>query len=186
VAPAANVVTLDEVKAQLFYTGTAQDTHITQIRDAAEGMLDGLRGLLNRSILTQTWRLELDCFHEKEIRLPLGPVQSVASVVYMDVDGVEQTLDAQEYRFICINGIDYLVSKHGYSWPTTQSERGAVKITYVAGFHATAAPKPIKQLTLHMCYELYHNRGLTIANAMEDPTINSVVATWGVASFGNV
>src|SRR5262245_36909533 len=95
--PPAPVITLDEMKDYLRVVDDDEDDLIEGFISAVTQHLEGRDGWLGRSFVTQTWELSLDCFPRREIRIPLPPLQSVDSVKYDDVNGVEQTLSPSLY-----------------------------------------------------------------------------------------
>jgi uncharacterized phiE125 gp8 family phage protein len=59
-------------------------------------------------------------------------VQSIAEVVYVDIDGLPQVLDAAAY----VLSADHLWPAYGTVWPAARAQPDAVVITYLAGFGA--------------------------------------------------
>ncbi len=124
-----------------------------------------------RSLLTQTWRLTLDRFPPidsavnageelQTIFLPRPPVQSVSSVVYVDPDGNQQTLDPSKYQLELASEPARLRPAYAESWPSTRPVPGAVQVTYVAGYgdDPSDVPETIRQAIKLMTGELYWNR----------------------------
>ena len=120
-------------------------------------MLDGRDGILGRCLEPATWELVLDGFPAAEIRLPLGPVASVASVAFTDPEGAEGTVDSGRLR--AGRGRDlrgWLVPVSGFAWPATMDTINAVRVRFVAG---TGAPEGVKQAILDMVAARYDTRG---------------------------
>lgn len=124
----------------------------------------------NVALLDTAHRLELARFPRcREIELWPVPLASVASVVYDDADGVEQSLDAAAYT------VDYarlparLVLKRGQSWPATAGEPGSVRITYSSG-HGTAdrVPAELRAAVRLMAAHLFENREPAAPVAMSE------------------
>ena len=113
---------------------------------------------LSRQLITATWQLSLEAFPE-EIELWKLPVQSVASIQYVDADGVAQTLDEDQYQ-VDVAGQDVparIKPAYGCSWPTTRGDTyGAVTVTFLAGYGAESEDVPetirhgIELLTAHL------------------------------------
>ncbi|WP_435011730.1 head-tail connector protein [Tundrisphaera lichenicola] len=142
---------------------------------------------LRRALITQTWKLTLDqaaspfgggfCDGVYDlpvsalygglpsvIELPKGPVQSVASVVTYDPDGVSTAFSATNYYLDTAGA--RLVLKTGATWPSNLRPIAACEITYVAGYGTAAAvPQPIKSGIMMHVASLYEQRGMC-----EDPT----------------
>lgn len=170
VAPAA-LLTEAEVKAHLRVDHVYEDTFLTLIRTVACEFLDGRDAYLNRAVCTQTWRWYLPEFsYGDELHFPLPPLQSVTSVKYRDVDDVEQTFSADNYRVHANAHVGYIKLKDAASWPATAVRDDAVTVEFVAGYgDATAVPFAIKAAALLMVGRLYANRGdadETKANAL--------------------
>jgi uncharacterized phiE125 gp8 family phage protein len=72
--------------------------------------------------------------------LPLGPVQSIVSVKYIDPDGVEQTLANTVYVLDRYRRTALLRLAYGESWPSVRSQFDAVKVQYLAGYAFNDSP----------------------------------------------
>lgn len=136
--PGAEPVTLDEIKLDLGITWADQDTRLTALIAAAR---EACEHEIGRALITQTWELVLDAF-PAAIRLPHPPAQSVASVKYIDPDGVLQTLSAPSYQLDNYLEPAYVMPAYGLTWPATRAEPNAVRVQYVAGFGEGGADVP--------------------------------------------
>ena len=87
---------------------------------------------IGRAIINQTHRVTLDGFIAR-IELPVIPVQSV-EVKFLDVDGVEQTLDPQDYILDDARTPNAIVPAPGKAWPETFARINAVKVDAVCGY----------------------------------------------------
>lgn len=154
--PAAEPLSRAEAKLHLRVDLTDDDADIDDLVRAARELVEEHSG---RSLVTQTWRLELDRFPCWDIRLPRGPLQSVTSITYIDVAGATQTLSSSLYRVVPSRNLVEPVYA-GY-WPATQYVSGAVLVTYAAGFGAAGAvPLRAKQAIKLLVGEWYANREL--------------------------
>lgn len=98
-----------------------------------------------RRFVTQTVVLTLDAFPACEVDLQVPSVQSIASVKYIDVDGVEQTLASDRYSLDGQSTPCWLLPAADTDWPETHETANAVAITFVVGFGGAAAvPADIK------------------------------------------
>ena len=163
--PSVEPISVAELKLQVKTSSSAEDTllaiYIAAARQAAEGEL-------GRALIDQTWRLKLDQFGGvdaqgcaiTEIRIPKPSVRSITSVTYIDADGVEQTLAADQYVLDSLVSPGWLYPADGVEWPETDDALNAVTITFVAGYGATAAsvPAPIRAWILLTAAFLYGNR----------------------------
>lgn len=149
-APAAPVVTLEELRAQMRVDpdpdtsppSNPEDALILACGEAATDELDGLDGWLGRALVTQTWRLALNRFPSGSIYLPFPPLQEVTGITYLDRDGVETTLDPSDYRVGTEGEVAYVAAAHGRRFPTGRDQGGAVGITFTAGYGDTGADVP--------------------------------------------
>lgn len=144
--------TLADLKVHLGVEHTEHDALITGFRDAACAHLDGPSGILGRSIWPQTLELRTDAF-EDEIALSYGPVTDIVSVTYIDSDGAEQTVAAEDYALL--SG-DVLAPAYGGSWPTPRGGAEDVVVQYGAGF--ATVPSPLLVAVNLMVAHFYANR----------------------------
>lgn len=93
---------------------------------------------LRKRLITQTVRLTLDGFSDA-VPLPIGPIQSVEKVSYLDGGGAWQVLDASAYRLIDSVTPFELRPAYGASWPVPRPDFATVRIDLVVGFGASAA-----------------------------------------------
>lgn len=109
--------------------------------------------------------------------LPMGPVQSIESVKYLDSDGVEQTVDPSVYEIDEFGDADMLLLAYGQTWPAPRATDGRVRVRYVAG-HGAANDSPslyplpslARSAILLMLGHLYENReAATAATVTEIP-----------------
>lgn len=95
-----------------------------------------------------------------EIILPLAPLQSVASIKYIDsTTGVQTTLDPSQYKVDAVSEPARVVPAYGVSWPSARSEVNAVEVSYIAGYGAASTVPPgIKSWMLMQIGAMYENR----------------------------
>lgn len=160
--PALEPLDLDEVKKQLRFSSTSEDTLIDGWISAARREFERQT---SRTLLSTTRELWLECFpRESIIELPYPPLISVTSVKYDDSDGVEQTMDTDDYVVVapssddCPPGSISLAS--GASWPTSSGNQASVRIRYVAGYGTTPGdvPESIKTLLYWMVADFHKYR----------------------------
>jgi len=117
-----------------------------------------------RAIVTQT----IDYYPaawptSDKIKLPLGNLQSVSSIIYKDSNGVETTMAPTTDYLVETNGdkCGYVVLPYGGSWPsTTLFPTKPITITYICGYgDAASVPSTVKQAIKRRCANLYENRG---------------------------
>lgn len=151
--PGAEPFDLAEAKVHLRVDGTHDDdlieALITIVREACEDRIE-------RTLITSTWLYEAEYLCERT-RLPMGPIQSVGTVQYLDTDGALQTLPDTEWLYAA----GFLLPEHNAVWPLRLARPGAARITYTAGYGATGASIPgpyIAWMKLALT-DLYENRG---------------------------
>ena len=159
VAPSGDLITLAEAKAHLRVDHSDEDTYIPSLAMAAVSYLDGYSGRLGRALITQTWAQDYLAFSEV-MRLPLGDLIAVTSVTYYDSANSQQTLATSVYAAASDGLGPYISRKPGQSWPSSYARQDAVRVTWTAGFGATAAsvPAAIKHAALLLIAHWYANR----------------------------
>lgn len=168
--PASEPVTTSEAKTNSVVTATGDDAFIaTKITQAREY----LEQITGRALITQTYEFYLDKF-PRYITLPKPPLQSVTSVTYIDVDGVEQTLATSVYTVDTDNTEGLIYEAYNQDWPSIRYVDKAVKVTFVAGYGntATSVPSPLKEAILLHVDHLYENRG----NSAESNALGNISA----------
>lgn len=155
--PTVEPLDVDMVKMWTKIEQDAEDAMIEQlmipaIRAVAENFME-------RSLMTQTWELTLDAFPASAIELRRPPIQSIASVKYIDANGTLQTLSSSEYALDSDSEPGWLVPAEDTDWPETRNVVNAVKVRFVAGYaNAAAIPADIKVwIAMHVA-TLYVNR----------------------------
>ncbi len=155
-APTAEPVTLAEVKLHLRVEDNADDALIAALITAARQHAEHDT---RRALVTQTWKLVLDAFPESVITLDRAPVSAVVSVVYIDPEGVSQTLSAAGYQLDAVTEPCRLVPAYGSTWPATRAQVNAVTVTYTCGYgNPDTVPESIKRWMLLRIGALYENR----------------------------
>jgi uncharacterized phiE125 gp8 family phage protein len=155
-APTIEPVTLAEAKLHLRVDHGDEDALIESLVTSARTHVEHVT---SRAFINQTWRLSLDAF-PAEIRLPRPPLSSVTSLQYLDGNGTLQTLSASSYTVDSDAEPGRVVEAYATTWPSVRNDIRAVRVTYVAGYGATAAtvPQPIKQAILLLVGHWYANR----------------------------
>lgn len=171
--PATEPVTLDQAKQHLRVDHDADDTLITTLIEAARHLVEGR---LKQSLVTQTWDFYLDGWYEEVLNyypgryaarevvyLAKGPVQSVASVKYLDGSGVLATWAPSEY--IVTPGLPGRITPaYSRTFPTTLPVVDSVVIRYTAGY--STVPGNLRAAMLLVIGHLYENREETISGTI--------------------
>lgn len=141
VAPAAQIVSLSECKTDLRISDTYHDVEILQLIADAIDYCEGPQGVIGLPFITQTWEWVLPKF-ECKYRLPLSPVQSLASITYRDDDNAEQAYGVENYILYGDENHADLEAIDTASLPSTYDRPDAVRIRFVAGFGDNASDVP--------------------------------------------
>ncbi len=168
--PAATPVTLAEAKAQVRVDHSDEDGKIEAMIAAATSYLDGRSGVLGRCIVTQTWELTLDAFPAEEIEIPLGPVQSVPALTYVDLAGATQTVSSGDYYLDTASPTAWVMPE--IEWPSTMEAANAVTVRFVAGTAVADVPPAIKHALLLLVSAWYEDR----AGSGMPPAVDSLIA----------
>lgn len=153
----ALAVSLADAKLHLRVDGSDEDGLITACILAATEAAEQATG---RSILPQTWELTLDAF-PAAFELTRVPAASVASIQYVDADGMQQTLGSARYTLNNANdfGPAIVVPAYGDAWPSARSQVNAAALRYVAGWpDAASVPDSIKSWIKLQVGAMYDNR----------------------------
>ncbi len=165
-APASELLTLDEAKAQLRIdsSNTSEDALITAYIKAAR---ERAEALTERAFITQTWELRLDvfpCTYSIPIELPYPPLQQVLSVKYLDMGGVLQTWDPASYLVVKPTGPKAMPAKirpvYQQIYPVTLPVPDAIQIQFKCGYgdDFTAVPEMIRLGNRLGVAEFFENR----------------------------
>lgn len=131
-------VTAAEVKTLINLDGTDHDARIALLIPALRQRAEQITG---RSFAVNTWQIKMDSF-PAEIRLLWPPIASVVSILYLDSDGVSQTLDAADYSVDIHSEPGWVLPAADTDWPDTYDTANAVTVNYTAG--VSDAPKEVK------------------------------------------
>lgn len=150
-----------DLRTHLRVDGAGQDDEIRNYLGAA---VEWFEGIGSRCLITTEYLLTVDSFPGERLDrrcgpawdgpdrlalfIPRNPVQTIDSVKYDDVDGVERTLSPSAYRLDSSSGVARLTPAYGTTWPCTRDQTGAVRVAFTAGDGdaETDVPKAVKQL----------------------------------------
>lgn len=142
--PIDRAVVFEHLRSIIVDPATEPDdaAYIDGLIEMAVDRLDGPHGLLNRALITQTWKATYAAF-PAEITIPLARCTGIASVTYLDSDDAEQTLAAPAYRVTGLNTDKTRIRPvNGTAWPATYRDAEAVTITFTSGFGDAAEDVP--------------------------------------------
>jgi uncharacterized phiE125 gp8 family phage protein len=90
------------------------------------------------------------------ILLNKSPVQSVTSIKYLDMSGVQQTMPPTDYVVDTSTEPARITPVFGKIWPISLPQIGSVEITFIAGY--SAVPEGIKSWIKLRVASLFENR----------------------------
>lgn len=179
ITPPAALLNVPDAKLQAPVLAEADDIRVAGLLAAAQSRIE--RSWIGRAFGAQTLEARLDSFDEREIALPWPPLRSVASIVYVNEAGEEQTVDPASYFVFGIGTAGGSVAPIGGRWPSTPRRPEAIRIRYEAGF-ASDAPEldTVRQAVLLMATQLH---GLTAQDlSLRSESIEGVGETqWTVS-----
>lgn len=171
-APTDEPITLEEAKVHLRVVDDEDDLLIMSLITAARQYAEQIT---QRSLCTQTWQLTADAFPGPSLMgvpygrvfgipahaflLERGPVQSVTSIKYDDMAGVEQTMPPAQYKAELASEPARVTPVFGQIWPINLPQIGSVRVRYVAGYGGPEdVPAGIRQWMLMRIGALYEHR----------------------------
>lgn len=185
-APAVAPVSLVDAKLHLRVDNTAEDDLITALIEAAVSHLDA-QGVLGRAVITQSWAQWVGQ-SPGNVRLLVGPFQSLTSVEYYDADNALQTATLSEFETRLDGDFVIVKPKSGFAWPGAYSRDDAIKITYVAGYGDAGSdvPQSIRQAILLLVGHWYENRtAVSEASLKEVPlAVDALIGIERVGWYG--
>lgn len=113
--------------------GTFSALLVQAVREYAEN-------LTGRAFIPRALQLILPDWNGGCIELPQPPLLEVTSIVYKDVDGVQQTLAADQYVVHSDREPGLIVPAWAVAWPVLRGVMDSVKVNYRAGYAAVGSP----------------------------------------------
>lgn len=154
--PAAEPLTLAEVKAHLRLDGTAEDALLTSLIAAARHYLEATTGL---ALITQRLRVYRDDWPaDGLIQLAIAPLQSVESVTVYDAAGNPQAVSLAGHVLDAVSTPARLFLA---AQPATSRPLNGIEIDVIAGFGNTGADVPdtlTRAMLMHVAL-MYELRG---------------------------
>lgn len=143
VQPGSDPVTLAEAKAQCGILDGSRDDQVNLWLRAARAHIEGLCSI---KLVTQTVVMRCDAFADLD-RLPVAPIQSITSIMYLDPTGAEQMLSGSVYELRTDDLEPTIVLRAGQRWPALLSG-SRITITAVAGYGGAESVPPDIALAL--------------------------------------
>jgi len=156
-APAAEPVSLEEVKAHLRIDGDAEDALVASLMLTSRLHIEAALGL---ALMMQSWTLNLDNWPRKRpVLLPLHPVVSVGEVRILRRDVVPHVLSSDAYQ---LDDASRPARLHVETAAQLRPDRplGGIEIDFVAGYGTASAdvPAPVRQALMMLVAHWYEHR----------------------------
>ncbi len=164
--PTSDPISLAEAKAHCRITSDEEDGLIASYILAARQLVENDT---HKRMLTQTLDYTIDhdwpyssCYGPR-IEFPIGPVQSVVSISYVDSSGMPQTLATSEYVAANMgsavqSGYPYIEPAYGITWPVVRCQPAAITVRFVAGWTLSDVPNPLMQAMRLLLSHVNENR----------------------------
>ena len=160
-------MTLPFVKNYLRVDNTADDDFIVELIEASRQIIERGTG---RQLVTATYDWRLDGFSDV-LMIPKPPLTSVTSVKYLDEDGSEQTLAADQYDVHVDRTPGEIRLAFDQSWPSLRGGHKDVTVRFVCGYgDLDSVPSDLRLLSLKIIsrdYELRVPGALTAEDWVE-------------------
>jgi len=160
--------------------GYIEATRIGKLIKAAR---QACENYLNGSIVSKTIEIAVPAFYTfydrsacyTWIPLPRGPVRLIESVTYVDTDGADQVLAADQYRIDLYSRPPRLHPAYGVTWPSARYDVNSIRVRYSAGYDLDATepeevPEPIRQaIHLYVAHYFANREAVALDNLAELP-----------------
>lgn len=157
-APTEEPLSLDQVKNHLRVDVGEDDVWLMGAIRAARERAEAVTG---RALVTRTLEVTRDGWPAGAVWvLPCPPLQSVTSIKYTNLAGVEATFDSSNYLVDTRSTPGRVVLKTASGWPSAAlREINGVVVRFVAGYGLRGAvPREIIEGMLLAVGEMYENR----------------------------
>lgn len=141
--PAAEPLTLEEVKAHLRIDGDDEDAVLSSLITTSRLHVEAALGL---ALIWQNWRWQADCWPPGGVvDLMTRPLQSVDAIRVSDLEGGTVSVGPEDY-WLANGGQSARIMPKSGRWPEPGPRIGGINIEFTAGYGATAAdvPEPIR------------------------------------------
>lgn len=172
IPPAEEPISLAEAKLHLRVDFAEDDALIAALITAARQAAETITG---RQLVTARWKMTLDSFPGPAfastgagqafslpghaILLHKSPVQSIASIQYLDAASVLQTVPSSTYTSDLSCEPARITPVFGQIWPISLPQIAAVTVTFAAGYGAaTEVPEGLKSWIKLRVGSLYAHR----------------------------
>lgn len=143
-------VSVNDLKTHLRIDSTSEDSYLEGLLKVAR---QSAESITHRQLIPAGFALTADQFGAFELRPPLLNTSNI-SISYVDSTGGTTTVSSTVYELHDDgDGPAILTTAYGQSWPTPQSVKGAVTVSYQAGYTSSTtlatAANPIPESIGH-------------------------------------
>ncbi len=156
IPPIAEPISLAEMRGHLGITQAADTSRDLIITGRITSARQWAEEYTRRAFITQTWGSYANDFpgdrsliafgvgHTDYNAIKLrGKAQSVSYIKYLDINGIQQTLNPALYLVDLVGNC--IVPAYGTVWPTVRNQLNSVEVDYICGYgDATNVPEAIK------------------------------------------
>lgn len=175
-APELEPLSLEETKKHCRITHDEENNLVEAYIRGARRAIEKRTGL---ALLEQTWEAAWPCFLLDGFVLPRPPLLSVTSVKYIDENGTEQTLAADQYTVNTRAFPGEVVPAYNVAWPATRDVPNAVVIRFVAGFGDEEVEVPesiLDALRLEVADRYWHREDVDVEKLVSRGAVRSLLA----------
>lgn len=181
--PAAEPVTLADIKALLRIEGTSEDALLTGLIRTAREHVEAATG---RHLITQTWRLYLEAWPaNRRVRVPFTPLRAVVACTVYDATGVPSSVAPARFAIDRSRSVSLVVVDQAAASPVRATN--GIELDVETG-HGVPADVPaelveaVKRLAA-LWYE--HRLDRDLARLAPTPAlVDALMEPWRVPAFG--
>lgn len=163
--PAVEPVSVAEIKAHARVDFADDDALLAAFGVAARQHFERQT---NRSLISQSWRLDLRGVPYGPLRLAHGPVSAVTGIAYVDFAGVSQAWDPERWQSDLSGDVGLVAPQPGECWPCADpSAFASLSVSFDAGYGPAADDVPdLARLAIRMlAAHWYANREAVVIAA---------------------
>lgn len=169
IPPADPLISLEDAKAHVGASDYDEvDDQLTALIESATDTIEGPTST-GVAFVTQTWRATMDRL-PSTFSIPLGPIQSITSITYVDQAGETVTVDPDTYH-TDFDRHPALVAFYSAP-PVAACVPGSVKVTFVAGYgDPSDTPAKARHAVRLLVGEWFKNREASSEANLSEPPI---------------
>tara|TARA_R110000868_G_scaffold322583_2_gene583527 strand:+ start:1089 stop:1667 length:579 start_codon:yes stop_codon:yes gene_type:complete len=145
--PAAEPISLDQIKARLRISDSSQDTHLAHLIRSARQRVEGDTG---RALISQTWLERRDawdgdgrlCAFATQFKLPKAPLIAIEAITTYDAEDVPTSHDPADFFIDTASEPGRLALKPNGNFPQPGREVGGIEIRFACGYGDDPADVP--------------------------------------------